>query len=147
MISNAEVQPQEENLVAIDPTIADSELAYEYHSAVCDSLGVSAMPVARFEEEWKARRQEAAAQTQQPAATNSAEKVSVSMQRSNGYMFVEIVSGGRDLSLRTENGTADELRAIAKEMREDAMVRLRRAALVLGGADELDRVAQAKKAA
>lgn len=86
------------------------------------------------------------AEVQQPAATSTG-KVSVSIRRSNGHMFVEIRSDGHDMSLRTDNGTAAELRAIATEMQEDAKRRLSRAAFILEGADALDRVAQAQKAA
>jgi hypothetical protein len=147
MNNTAEMQRTKENLVAIDPTIANSDLAYEYHAAVCDSLGISAMSVARFEEVWKERCHEAAGQTQQPETTTSSEKLSVSMQRRDSYTFVDIVSGGRDLTVRTLDGTADELRAIAKEMRFDAMVRIRRAALVQAAAEQLDRADAVKKAA
>ncbi|MBB5546544.1 hypothetical protein A8H39_00045 [Paraburkholderia fungorum] len=84
---------------------------------------------------------------QKPVMIASTEKVSVSMQRRNGNTFVEIVSGGRDLTVRTQDGTAEDLRAIAKDMRDDALVRLGRAALVLAGAEELECAALAKKAA
>jgi hypothetical protein len=147
MNDTAEMQRTKENLVAIDPTIANSELAYEYHAAVCDSIGVSAMSIARFEEVWKDRCREAAGRIQQQPTTTSAEKLSVSMQRRDSYTFVDIVSGGRDLTVRTLDGTADELRAIAKEMRFDAMMHIRRAALVQVAAEQLDRANAVKKAA
>lgn len=127
-----------------DLTIADNlELAYEYYFSVCDSLSVSAMPVAQFEEQWKARRRKPAEQAPQPSAKFEAE-VWVSMLCSAGQMVVDIRSGGRDLSVRTVNGTSAELRSIAKEMEDDGLRRLRRAALIFAGANELERTSQAR---
>jgi hypothetical protein len=147
MNGNTELQQPKRTLTAINPSIADSELVYNFYSAVCDSLGVSVIPFAQLDPVWKARRLEAAAQAEQPAAMPSMENPSVSLQRQNGHVFVGIVSRDRGITVRTQDGTAEELRALAKELQDDATKRLRRAAFVLAGAEELERAAQAKKVA
>ncbi|HJP69623.1 MAG TPA: hypothetical protein VJ846_12040 [Sphingomicrobium sp.] len=135
---------QDQQAKSADLTIANNlELAYEYYFTVCDSLSVSAMPVAQFEVQWKARRQNPEAQAQQQS-TNTEPGLSVSMQRSGGDMVVNLRSGGRDLSVRTVNGTAAEMRSIAREIEESGLSRLRRAALVFAGADALERASHAK---
>lgn len=147
MNNNVEELQPKAALTASDLTFADNlELAYEYYFSVCDSLSVSAMPVAQFAEQRKARRQNPPARAPQHSAKSDAE-VSVSMQRSNGQMVVDIRSGGRNLWLRTVDGSAAELRSIAKEMEDDGLHRLRRAALIYAGANALDRTSQAKSVA
>lgn len=134
--------PETLQQAAANPTIANNlELAYEYYFSVCDSLSVSAMPAAQFAEQWKARHHTSPS-IQQPKVT--AADPSVSIQRNGTDMVVNIRSGGRDLSVRTVNGTASELRSIAYEMEQDGLRRLRRAALVLAGASALDPAAHAE---